>query len=426
MRTLTNVSDTGHGPLTVSGSGVEVIFTTTNTESSDTAISFTDGTGGDITSTSSTTGVTPVAQINTITIAGTVDEGDVFTVTLPTVGDVSYIVTASDTTTSDIATNLNTAIQNSTGYAGQSFTSSVSTNTITLTAKVAGTGFTQTSSATNRAAVAQVVVFTPTNAQSNYRYIVTINGTNYTYDAGSSDVLRNIVEGLQSAVTASSAVTCTENDSTITCTSASPGTAFTYSTSVSALGGGIPSSKIHYGCKDENALNYEYFAAHKQSLCKYPSSTQQTSPSIQTAPQNTSTTTQETLLDLINEYREVILQAQKEGIVIPPTILTLLEQSQTPMNNEEITSPDIPVRDLEVGMVGEDVRMLQKILNSQGYILTDTGEGSVGNETTYFGELTKNALQKYQEENNITPSSGYFGPITRSYMKSAHVPGIWW
>ena len=132
------------------------------------------------------------------------------------------------------------------------------------------------------------------------------------------------------------------------------------------------------------------------------------------------------LIDGQNFKSKIKAVLKKEGIVIPPTILALLEQSQTPTNNEEITSPDIPVRDLEVGMVGEDVRMLQKILNSQGYILTDTGEGSVGNETTYFGELTKNALQKYQEENNITPSSGYFGPITRSYMKSAHVPGIWW
>lgn len=28
-------------------------------------------------------------------------------------------------------------------------------------------------------------------------------------------------------------------------------------------------SYIHYGCKDTNALNYEYFVAHKPSLCQY-------------------------------------------------------------------------------------------------------------------------------------------------------------
>ena len=56
MRTLTNVSDTGHGALTVSGSGSAATFTTTGTETSATAVTFTDGTTGDITSTASTVG----------------------------------------------------------------------------------------------------------------------------------------------------------------------------------------------------------------------------------------------------------------------------------------------------------------------------------------------------------------------------------
>lgn len=406
IRTLTNVSDTGHGALTITGSSTEAIFTTTNTESSATAITFTDGTAGDITSTASTTGVVPVAQVNTITIGGTVDTGDVFTATLPTVGAVTYTVTSSDTTTTNIAAGLNTAIQASAGYASQDFTSASSTNTVVLTAKVAGTGFTQTSSATNRASVAQVVVFTPTNTQNNYSYTITINSTNYTYEADSDDSLQNIVEGLQALVNADSAVSCTEDDTAITCTAASAGTSFTYSTSTSPSGGSSGGG-VHFGCKDKNATNYEYFARHKQSLCEYP----------------TQADVQQTLIDLINEHREVLLQAQAKGIVLPPLVLELLGQSSVSQQGD---TTGVTVRDLEIGMVGDDVRMLQQLLNSQGFALSTTGAGSPGNETTFFGALTQSALAAYQSVRGIAPAMGYFGPITRTQMKNAGLSGLWW
>lgn len=67
-----------------------------------------------------------------------------------------------------------------------------------------------------------------------------------------------------------------------------------------------------------------------------------------------------------------------------------------------------------------------KLLNQNGFNLAADGVGSIGNETTYFGSLTKNALSKYQTANTILPSVGYFGPITRAQMKSAEVSGLWW
>lgn len=101
------------------------------------------------------------------------------------------------------------------------------------------------------------------------------------------------------------------------------------------------------------------------------------------------------------------------------------EAEEETQKQKSFSISNLPVRDLEIGMEGEDVKQLQILLNSLGYNLTISGPGSSGNETTIFGNLTKNALSKYQLNNNITPSVGYFGPKTREQMKIAGVEG-WW
>jgi len=83
------------------------------------------------------------------------------------------------------------------------------------------------------------------------------------------------------------------------------------------------------------------------------------------------------------------------------------------------------VRDLEYLMTGDDVRQLQVLLNTNGFVLAENGVGSVGNETDYFGTLTRSALSRYQSAHEITPAVGYFGPITRAHMKAAGIAG-WW
>lgn len=70
-------------------------------------------------------------------------------------------------------------------------------------------------------------------------------------------------------------------------------------------------------------------------------------------------------------------------------------------------------RSLRKGMTGGDVKELQKYLNSQGFTVSLTGPGSVGNETTIFGNATHAAVIKFQKAKNITPPVGFFGPITR-------------
>ncbi len=73
-------------------------------------------------------------------------------------------------------------------------------------------------------------------------------------------------------------------------------------------------------------------------------------------------------------------------------------------------------RDLKPGMTGDDVKELQKYLNTNSFIITDKGPGAPGNETTKFGRLTYNALIKFQKANNITPANGYLDSTTRELL----------
>ncbi len=74
------------------------------------------------------------------------------------------------------------------------------------------------------------------------------------------------------------------------------------------------------------------------------------------------------------------------------------------------------LRNLTLGMTGEDVRTLQRILNANGYPIASTGSGSLGNETPYFGPATKAAVIKFQLARNILPSIGYVGPLTKTAL----------
>ncbi len=73
---------------------------------------------------------------------------------------------------------------------------------------------------------------------------------------------------------------------------------------------------------------------------------------------------------------------------------------------------------LEVGVINEEVRCLQKFLNENGFKIAEAGVGSPGQETTMFGELTKGAVMRWQNANGIT-STGIFGPLSQEkYLKS--------
>jgi hypothetical protein len=77
---------------------------------------------------------------------------------------------------------------------------------------------------------------------------------------------------------------------------------------------------------------------------------------------------------------------------------------------------------LGLGDTGPEVREMQVFLNAQGFRIAESGQGSAGNETAYFGLLTKAAVIRFQEkyaEEILTPSgltagNGRWGPATRT------------
>jgi hypothetical protein len=66
------------------------------------------------------------------------------------------------------------------------------------------------------------------------------------------------------------------------------------------------------------------------------------------------------------------------------------------------------------GQSGGEIMWIQKFLNSHGAQIAASGAGSPGNETAYFGALTKAAVAKWQAANSVSPAAGYWGPVTRA------------
>jgi len=76
---------------------------------------------------------------------------------------------------------------------------------------------------------------------------------------------------------------------------------------------------------------------------------------------------------------------------------TLNAQSRIFLNNLTIGSSSVEVADL------------QTWLESKGFLTMPAGVVK-----GYFGNLTQNALSRFQAAENITPAVGYFGPLTRA------------
>src|SRR3990167_3849423 len=76
-------------------------------------------------------------------------------------------------------------------------------------------------------------------------------------------------------------------------------------------------------------------------------------------------------------------------------------------------------RNHQQGDTGGEVMAIQKFLNSvDGTQVATAGAGSPGNETSYFGGLTRAAVSKFQQKYGISPTAGYWGPISRAKANS--------
>jgi len=80
----------------------------------------------------------------------------------------------------------------------------------------------------------------------------------------------------------------------------------------------------------------------------------------------------------------------------------------------------------DVGDQGGEVMNIQKFLNGNGFTVSTSGAGSAGNETSYFGNRTKQAVVAFQNANaasiltpvGLSAGTGYWGPSTRAKANS--------
>ena len=94
--------------------------------------------------------------------------------------------------------------------------------------------------------------------------------------------------------------------------------------------------------------------------------------------------------------------------------------SSTPITTPQTTlsaSSSPFVIDRQLWDEGSDILTLQQFLNTHGYVLTPTGNGSPGSETNFFGLYTYQALIKFQEAHGL-PATGFLGPLTRAAINS--------
>ena len=102
---------------------------------------------------------------------------------------------------------------------------------------------------------------------------------------------------------------------------------------------------------------------------------------------------------------------------------TLMSQYET-LTGEPTTGTGVGVsctftRALYPEVSGDDVKCLQQYLNDAGYTVAASGAGSAGNETSYFGSLTRAAVKAWQDGNGVEYGDywGYFGPeIGRAHV----------
>ncbi|MBC7982176.1 peptidoglycan-binding protein [Candidatus Parcubacteria bacterium] len=86
------------------------------------------------------------------------------------------------------------------------------------------------------------------------------------------------------------------------------------------------------------------------------------------------------------------------------------------LNQNTKTGKYIFIKNLTLKSRGSEVVKLQQFLNNNGYMVALKGAGSPGFESNYFGPATRRALARFQADNDITPSVGFFGSITREKL----------
>ena len=97
----------------------------------------------------------------------------------------------------------------------------------------------------------------------------------------------------------------------------------------------------------------------------------------------------------------------------PEKAITTTQQSFTPQKATQQTQQEQTTQTLSFGSTHPEVQTLQQFLNKQSTPIAQTGPGSPGQETTYFGTATQRALKAYQQSKNI-PQTGVLDETTKT------------
>jgi len=92
----------------------------------------------------------------------------------------------------------------------------------------------------------------------------------------------------------------------------------------------------------------------------------------------------------------------------PETLALTVDSEQTPPVFKSLNN-------FKQGVSGEDIKELQKYLNTHGYPVSLAGPGSLGLETNFFGPKTKAAVILFQKAHSLVPD-GIVGPMTKNKM----------
>ncbi|MEK9154439.1 MAG: peptidoglycan-binding domain-containing protein, partial [Patescibacteria group bacterium] len=98
-------------------------------------------------------------------------------------------------------------------------------------------------------------------------------------------------------------------------------------------------------------------------------------------------------------------------------------QGQAQSGNAAVSAGTVFARALKVGAKGDDVKLLQIVLNTDfDTRIAASGDGSSGKETTTFGRLTLTALKRFQVKHGIAKPGddgyGNVGPKTRAKLNA--------